>query len=393
VPLHMDGRWVTTWGASQQLTEPSNMPPAPGLKNNTLRQVLHVSLGGKRLRLKFSNVFGDGPISIGSAHIASFMGGSSIAANNERALVFQGSPSVTISPEEEVSCDPFDYDVAPLSDLAVSVYFTEMPAAITGHPGSRCTSYIEPGDAVSALDLPEAVPVVHWYILACMEVWTPPNGAAVAILGDSITDGWGSTTDGNDRWPDVLAWRLQGNPHTAHVAVVNAGIGGNSVLRGGLGPTALSRFARDVLNASGVRWLIVCEGVNDIGTRMPLSGIQAGAQGADGQTAAARDLIAAYEQMIDRARAAGILVYGATLTPFEGHSYSTPESESSRQAVNEWIRTSGRFDSVIDMEAAVRNPRSTASLTPAADSGDHLHLSPAGYRMLAETVDLGLFAR
>jgi lysophospholipase L1-like esterase len=378
-----NGRWVTSWGAPQQLTEPSNMPPEPGLKNSTLRQVIHISLGGKRLRLTFSNAFGDGPVSIGSAHLALSAGGHSIAAATDTALTFEGSPSVAIPAREEVTCDPIDYEVASLSDLAVSIHLTDMPAALTGHPGSRCTSYIEPGNAASAAVLPDAAPVVHWYVLAGMDVWTPQNGAAVVVLGDSITDGRGSTTDGNDRWPDALAGRLQGNPRTAGVAVVNAGIGGNSVVRGGLGPTALSRFARDVLGASGVRWLIVFEGVNDIGD----------ARGSDGQAAAVRDLTAAYGRMIDRARAEGIRVYGATLTPFQGHCYFTQESESSRQAVNEWIRTSGRFDAVIDMDAAVRNPRSPASLLPEADSGDHLHLSPEGYRMLAEVVDLGLFAK
>jgi lysophospholipase L1-like esterase len=256
---------------------------------------------------------------------------------------------------------------------------------VTGHPGSRTTSYLQAGEATSAPDLPAAVRVDHWYYVNGIDVTADRAVGAVAILGDSITDGRGSTTNGNDRWPDNLARRLQARPETARVAVLNHGIGGNRLLRDGLGPNALARLDRDVLAQPGVRWLIVLEGINDIGTRV--------AARAKGEPAAtAEDIVAAYEQIIARAQARGVRVYGATILPFEGASnYFTPDGEADRQKVNHWIRTSGRFDAVIDFDAATRDPQKPERLAPAVDGGDHLHPSAAGYRVMAEAVDLALF--
>jgi lysophospholipase L1-like esterase len=237
--------------------------------------------------------------------------------------------------------------------------------------------------------LADAVLVDHWYFLAGVEVLAPASAGAVVVLGDSITDGRGSTTNGNDRWPDVLARRLQETPATTGVAVLNAGIGGNRLLRDGLGPSALARLDRDVLAQPGARWLIVLEGINDIGTA---SGARA--KGEPGATA--DDIIAAYGQIIDRARAKGLRVYGATIMPFEGFTYAgyyTSEAEADRQRVNGWIRTSGRFDAVIDFDAVTRDPAQPARLSPAVDGGDHLHPSAAGYRIMGEAVDLKLFTR
>ena len=385
-PGEDDARWVGTWASAPQLTEEANLPPAPGLADATLRQVLHVSIGGQKLRVRFSNAYGTAALTLVSAHVARFAGGSAIHAGTGRALAFHGQPSVTIPAGALVVSDPLDLDLPPLSDLAVTVYLRGAPADVTGHPGSRTTSYLQAGNAVAATDLPAAARVDHWYFLSGIEVRAGRSAAAVAILGDSITDGRGSTTNGNDRWPDNLARRLQANPATREVAVLNQGIGGNRLLRDGLGPNVLARLDRDVLAQAGVRWLIVLEGINDIGAR-----VRARERGEPWATA--QDLIAALEQIVVRAHARGIRAYGATILPYEGAtSYFTVDGEADRQAVNAWIRNSGVFDGVIDFDAATRDRERPSRLSPAVDGGDHLHPSAAGYRIMADAVDLGLFA-
>lgn len=373
--------WVGTWGTAPQLTEPSNLPPEPGLSGNTLRQVVHVSLGGSRLRMHFSNAFGTDPVTMEEVHLANAMGGSAIDPSTDHALTFGGRTSVTIPAGETVTSDPFDYPLAPLSDVAITIKFGDTSPAVTGHPGSRTTSYLQAGNAVTAPEMPSAERTDHWYIITGIDV-VAPEAAAVVTLGNSITDGRGSGTNKQNRWPDELARRLQADPQTQQVAVLNMGIGGNCVLRQCLGPSALDRFERDVLGQSGVRWLVILEGVNDIG----------GTQGADAADAVAQDLIAAYQQMVERAHARNILVYGATILPFGGSFYDTPERESARQTVNEWIRTSGVFDAVIDLDAALRDPADPTRLLPEADTGDHLHPNETGHRKIAEAVDLQLFA-
>ncbi|HKG92463.1 MAG TPA: GDSL-type esterase/lipase family protein, partial [Gemmatimonadaceae bacterium] len=318
------GEWVGTWAAAQQLTEPRNLPPEPGLAGSTLRQVVHVSIGGTRLRVRFSNAFGDAPVAITSAHLARSVGGDTIESASERALAFGGKSSVTIPPRGTVVSDPLDYGLAPLANVAVTVRFAETARDVTGHPGSRTTSYLQPGDLVSAPAMPDAARTDHWYVLAGIDVEAGVASAAVVALGNSITDGRGSGTNRQNRWPDNLARRLQADPRTARVAVLNAGIGGNCVLRDCLGPAALARLERDVLDQGGARWLIVLEGVNDIG----------GAQGADSSAVVARGLIAAYQQIIARAHSRGIRAYGATILPFGGSFYASPEHEAARQTVN-----------------------------------------------------------
>jgi lysophospholipase L1-like esterase len=390
-PREGDGRpdaahWVGTWAASPQRTEEVNLPPAPGFADVTLRQIAHVSIGGERLRVRFSNAFGRTALTLRSAHVARAAGGGAIQVPTDGALTFHGRPSTTIPEGALMVSDPLDFDLPPLSDLAVTVHLTGAPADVTGHPGSRTTSYLQAGDAVSAPDLPRAARVDHWYFLDGIDVRADRSAATLAILGDSITDGRGSTTNGNDRWPDDLARRLQSAGGTAAVAVVNHGIGGNRLLRDGLGPNALARLDRDVLAQPGVRWLIVLEGINDIGT-----GAAARAKGEPAATA--EDIIAAYEQIVVRAHAHDIRVYGATILPFEGAAgYFTPEGEADRQEVNRWIRTSGRFDGVIDLDAVTRDPERPSRLSPSVDGGDHLHPSAAGYRVMADAVDLRLFA-
>jgi lysophospholipase L1-like esterase len=286
---------------------------------------------------------------------------------------------VTILPGGQALSDPFEYNLPPLASVVVTISLGQISDRITGHPGSRATSYLQAGDAVSASNLPSAVETTHWYFLTGIDVQAPDASAAVIALGDSITDGRGSTTDANDRWPDYLAARLSTNASTSAVALVNQGIGGNAVVAGGLVPTAMERFERDVLQQPGARWLVLLEGVNDIGLSRDL-GI-------------ATDLIAAYQQFITKAHLCGIRAYAIPVLPFGGSRYSSATHEAARQMVNGWIRISGKFDAVIDVDAAVRDPQNPATLLPRYDSGDHLHLNGAGYRRLADLIDLSLFTR
>jgi lysophospholipase L1-like esterase len=370
--------WVGTWGSSQQLTEPRNLPPLPGLTSNTLRQIVHVSIGGKHLRVRFSNVFGTNPVTMGSVHLALSDGRSAIKTNSDRRLMFQGKSSVTIPAGESVLSDNFDFELPPMSDLAVTIRCDGTSGYVTGHPGSRSTSYLQAGDAVSAGELSSAARMQHWYILSGIDVAAEPSSATIVALGDSITDGRGSGTDRNDRWPDNLARRLQSDRDTANIGVLNEGIGGNCVLRGGLGPTALSRFKRDVLSQSGVRWLIILEGVNDIG--------------GNHDSSVATNLIEAFGKMIELAHAHHIRVYGATILPFGKSFYDSPAHETARETVNNWMRTSGKFDAVIDFDAALRDPQNPSRLLTAVDSGDHLHPNERGYQMMGDAIDLKLFA-
>jgi len=379
--------WVGTWAASQQLTEDANLPPQPGFADTTFRQVVHVSIGGSRLRVRVSNAFGRTALALHEVRIARSAGGGAIQPATQRTVTFRGRSSATIPEGALIVSDALDFDLPPLSDLAVTVYVRGAPADVTGHPGSRTTSYLQAGDAVSTPDLSAAVRVDHWYFLSGVDVLADRSAGAIAILGDSITDGRGSTTNGNDRWPDNLARRLQADKATAQVAVLNHGIGGNRLLRDGLGPNARARIDRDVLVQPGVRWLIVLEGINDIGT-----GSDARAKGEPAATA--EDIIGAYDQIVECAHAHGIRVYGATIMPFEGFGYAnyfTTEGEADRQRVNTWIRTSGAFDAVIDLDKATRDPEHPSRLALAVDGGDHLHPSPAGSRIMADAVDLALF--
>ena len=373
--------WIGTWTTAPQLVEPYNKPPEPGLSGNTLRQVVHVSLGGERLRVKFSNQYGSSPVTMRSVHVAVSKGGGAIDTDTDMALQFDGLPAVTMPPGTGAVSDPISFFLKPGSDVAITVYFGETSPDVTGHPGSRTTSFLLPGNEVSAADFTGSVETDHWYIITGIDVIAPEKAAAVVVLGNSITDGRGSGTNKQNRWPDELARRLRKNPAINHVAVLNQGIGGNCVLRDCLGPAALTRFERDVIEQPGARWLIILEGINDIG--------QAGGEASSSAVAAA--LIAAYGQMIDRAHEAGLCVYGATLLPFGGSFYDSPSHETARKTVNDWIRESGRFDAVIDLEAALSNPGNPSQLLPAADTGDQIHPNETGHRMMAEAVDLTLF--
>ncbi|GII24007.1 SGNH hydrolase [Planosporangium mesophilum] len=393
----MNGHWVNTWVSMPQLTEPGNMPPAPFTRDNlvladaTLRQTIRTSVGGRQLRLRFSNAFGGTALPITAVSVALPVGGragvGAIQPGTSRPVTFNGRSSVLIPVGAQMVSDPLNVDVAPQSNLTVTTYLAEGQASnnITSHPGSRTTSYLLAGNHVGAEDLPGATTTNHWYFLSGLEVWSPSTSSAVVMLGDSLTDGRGSTTNLNNRWPDRLLARLQAHRGTAGVAVLNQAAGGNRVLNDGLGPNALARLDRDVLAQSGVEWLFVFEGVNDIGTA-------AATEAAQKQVAA--DLVAAYEQIVVRAHAQGIRVYGATLLPFGGNTgYDDPAGyrEAARRTVNEWIRNSRRFDAVVDFDVAARDPADPRRLRPSYDDGDHLHLNPVGYQALADAVPDRLF--
>jgi len=386
---HAQTHWVGSWAASQQLPEPHNALAPDDLKDGTLRQIVHLSIGGAELRVHISNRFGTAPLRFASVHIARPVSTSSasIVPETDQALTFSGAPDVTVPAGADYISDPVKYPAAPLSDLAITLRSIEPPANQTGHPGSRTTSYLVHGDLVAAADLPDPRKVDHWYFISGVDVAAPPQAAAVVVLGDSITDGRGSTTNGNNRWPDVLARRLQEGPGK-QLAVLNHGVGGNRLLLDGLGPNALARFDHDVLAQPGVRYLIVLEGVNDLGM-LARTGEVPKAE----HDALVQRITAAYEQMIWRAHAHGIQVFGATIMPFVGAEFyhPGPSTEADHQAVNQWIRTPGHFDAVIDFDKLTRDPEHPDRLLPAFDSGDHLHPSPAGYAAMANAVPLSLF--
>ncbi len=392
-PQRLD--WVNTWTAMPQLTEPSNMPPPPFtqdglvLADATVRQTMRVSVGGRQLRLRFSNAFGGADLPITAVSLALPAGGqagvSAIQPGSSRPVTFQGRPSVRIPVGAQMVSDPLPMDVAPRSNLTVTMYLARGQASnnITSHPGSRTTSHLIAGNHVDAADLPGAAPVNHWYFLSGAE--TRAASTAVVMLGDSLTDGRGSTTNQNNRWPDQLLDRLQSRHDTARIAVLNQAAGGNRVLNDGLGPNVLARLDRDVLAQSGVGVLIVFEGVNDIGTAAATE---------PAQQAVTDELLAAYDQIILRTRAQDIRVYGATLLPFGGNTgYDDPAGlrEQTRQRVNRWIRTTHRFDAIIDFDLATRDPANPRQLRPDFDDGDHLHLNPQGYKALADAVPAHLF--
>lgn len=380
--------WVGTWTASPQGLEPPFVGATPAqFDNQTVRQIVRTSVSGSTLRVRFSNEFGTTPLVIGAARVALQASGAQIVPSTDRVLTFGGRTTVTIPAGAPALSDPVALDVPALSNLVVSIHLPQPTVSRSFHSLGRQTTYISPpGDYTSATVLPVAATTQSWFFLSGITVKAPKRSAAIVTLGDSITDGFASTVDANRRWPNLLAERLQARPQFRHLAVLNHGISGNRTTYDLIGPNALARFDRDVLTAPGARFVIVLEGINNIG--IP------GAFGLSQQVVTADDIIASYQQLIARAKEHGLKIFGGTLTPFEGTifpGYFTPEGEAKRQAVNLWIRTSGAFDGVIDFDKAIRDPARPARMLPAYDSGDHLHPNDAGYQAMANAVDLALF--
>jgi lysophospholipase L1-like esterase len=357
---------VVTWAASADRV-------GDAVPDQSYRLVVHTSAGGRGLRIRLSNVFGEQPVVFGRAYAGVRQAGAAVVPGSNRALSFGGSGSVTVQPGVVVYSDPLSGTVAPQSDLVVSVYVKSAGGTATGHGMAMQTSYVAAGDHV-AEDAATAFTrqIGSWFYLDALVVDARGTGA-VAVLGDSITDGWQSTGDRNNRWPDYLARRLASEPGSNLRGVANEGISGNKVLVDGAGQSALRRLDRDVLTQPGLRTVILLEGVNDI-------------KGASGATA--DDMIAGYRQIIARAHLAGKCVVGATILPFQGWYEWTEAAEAVRQEINSFIRTSGEFDATVDFDTELRSPYDHTRLFPPFDGGDHLHPDDKGMQAMADSVDL-----
>jgi lysophospholipase L1-like esterase len=380
--------WTGSWATSEMPIEAKDALDAAVLRDATLRQTLRLSLGGDRLRITLSNAFGRTPLHLVAVHVARAVtpGRAGIDPATDRTVTFGGRGEVIIPAGAIYISDPVALKVPARADLAISIRFDGPPAGVTGHPGSRTTSYLVPGDHVGDADFAaDAIKVDHWYQIAAVEVETAKPAVIVAALGDSITDGRGSTTNGNDRWTDALSERLLAAGR--RIGVINLGIGGNRLLNDGLGPNVLARLDRDVLVQNGVRVLIVLEGVNDLGTLTQQAPV-----GPAEHAALVDRMIDSYRQIVVRAHQHGIKVIGATITPYGGTDVYHPDAanEADRQAVNAWIRAPGNFDGVADFDAALRDPDRPDRLKPVYDCGDRLHPSPAGFKAMAAAVPLGL---
>ncbi len=357
------------------------IPPAlQTVKNQTVRMIVHSSIGGKQVRVRLSNAIGGSSVNLGAAHIALRAKDSGIVPGSDRVLTFGGRGTATLYQGQVLVSDPVTLDVAPLGDLAVSLYFPGDTGTPTSHTFGLHTTYIsKEGDFTGQASIVDAKTTQSYYWLAGIDVLAPSNAAMLVTFGDSITDGDQSTPDTNGMWPAVLAARLQANKATAGIGVVNAGIAGNRVLGEG---GALARIDHDVINQPGAKWIMLLEGINDIsgGTRANSSPMLT-----------SDDLIAAYRQMIATAHLHGLKIIGCTITPYGGSSAYTDAGEAVRKAVNDWIRHPGNFDAFVDFDAAVRDPNNPKQFRPEADSPDMLHPGDSGYKLMGQSIDLSLF--
>jgi lysophospholipase L1-like esterase len=370
--------WVGTWAAAPMACPVRSGEPSAG--DSTYRNVMRVSIGGKALRVVLTNEFGNGDLTVGAAHVALDAGDGSMKRGTDHALTFGGHSSVTIPANGLMVSDEVPMSVAPLSTLSVAVYVTDQEiAARTCHALGMSTNYVNKGDTTSIGAAKSARTVDSWNFVKGIDVIADKNSFAVVAFGDSITDGYGSTKDTNRRWPDVLAERLQKNPKTSEISVLNQGISGNRILRNQLGPNAISRFDRDVLAQSGAKYLIILEGINDVKWDDPT------------QLASADELIVGISQLITRAHSHGLTVFVGTLTPYGGNEEFTEKGEAARMALNNWIRTSGVPDGVIDFDQLTRDTSKPGAFDPRYDSGDHLHPGDAGYKAMGDAIDVTLF--
>jgi lysophospholipase L1-like esterase len=389
---HVAKHWVGSWATSVQIPESQNSLTSDDLTNATVRQIVHLSIGGDVLRVHLSNAFGTSALHLIAVHIARPLSpaSSTVDLSTDVPLTFFGSSDVLIPPGAQYISDPVDFKAKPLSDIAISFYLELPPVQQTGHPGSRATTYISHGNLVSQTELSGAKTVDHWYTISGIDVVAPRKSFSIAVLGDSITDGHAATTNGNDRWTDVLAARLQATSATHFIGVLNHGIGGNHLLTDGLGPNALARFDRDILAQTSVRYLIVLEGINDLGSLARMR-----SSTADQHATLVRRIIASYQQIIERSHQLGLKVIGATILPDGGSDYYHPSDidDADRREVNQWILGAGHFDVAIDLDKLMADPRNPTHLLPGYDSGDHLHPSPAGYSVMGKAFPASLFTK
>jgi lysophospholipase L1-like esterase len=404
--------WVTTWVAAPQQPRGGGPPPAaqpaatPGgqrgqagpagpavaapptaFNDQTIRMIVHTSLGGRRARVTLSNAYGNTPLKIGTVHVALRSKESAIVPASDRTLMFNGKPAVTIPQGAQMISDPVDLEIPQLGDVAVSVYIPEESGQLTTHATGLHTTYIAKGNVAANPALNDATTTRSYYWISAIDVMAPADAGAIVAFGDSITDGATSTNDADRSWPSAFAARILTTAGTPKMAVLNQGISGNRLLADGAGVNALARFDRDVLGISGVRWVMILEGINDIGQTTSARG-----NAPPPNPVTADELIGSIKQMIERAHAHGIKVAGCTLTPYEGAGYYSEKGEEVRQAVNRWIRTGGAFDAVVDFEKATQDPANPKTFTPAFNNGDHLHPNDGGYKAMADAIDLKIFS-
>jgi len=382
--------WVTTWATAQQLVpqpplpEPGSKVPAT-LKNQTVRMVARTSLGGRRVRIQVSNAVGSKPLVIGNAHIALRDKAAAIVPMSDRALTFGGRSTITVPPGALIVSDPADLAVPKLTDLAISLYLPQDTGTPSIHPIGLHTNYVVEGNVTGKTSLDASATTTAYLWLSSVDVLAPANTGAIVAFGDSITDGFKTTIDKDQAWPTLLAKRLAATKSTEMLGVLNLGIAGNRVLRDGAGVSALARFDRDVLSRAGVRWMTLLEGINDITfSALPVFSTE---------VVTAEDLIGGYRQLIERAHMHGIKVAGATIMPVGGVSTYRESGEAVRQAVNQWIRSSGAFDAVIDFDALMRDPEDSKRLRPEFDPGDHVHPDDKGNERMAQAIDLAIFVK
>ncbi len=397
--------WIATWGTAQQLLQtgptaprpPQNPPPPVNLaipqswqtvNNQTVRMIVRASVGGRSVRIRLVNAFGGSPLQIGAAHIALRNKDAAIISASDRALTFNGRASVTIPSGAVIWSDPVEFKVAPLAELAVSLFLLKESATSTHLFGEHTAYLSKEGDFSGSAEIADAATSLSYYWLAGVDVLAPANAATIIAFGDSITDGHGSMPNTDHTWPGYFAKRLQSDKRTANLGIVNVGISGNQVLRNGGGMlgglSALTRLERDVLMQPGVKFVMLMEGINDISSRTRTDEADA--------KIVAEDLIAGYKQIIEQAHARGLKIIGCTLTPFDGSRAFTEKGEAARIIVNQWIRTSGAFDAVVDFDAATRDTNNPKRMREAFHAGDWLHPGDAGYEAMANAIDLAIFA-
>lgn len=376
--------WLSSWAAAEMLLDTKDALPSG--QDLTLRQLVRVTEGGTAIRLRISNAFGNGPLEIDGVHVARAISpaSSEIDTASDRAVTFNGARALSIPPGAQYLSDPIPTATPAFTTLAVSMHFSDVPKGQTGHPGSRATSYFAPGNQLAGASLRKARTIDRWYYLDGVDVTPAASLAAIAVVGDSIVDGHGVVSNTNTRWTDYLASRTKGR-----LAVLNVGMGSNCLFRSCVGQSVPSRFDRDVLSRNGVKYVLILEGVNDLGTltlNSPAS--------PEAHRALVKNMIDALAQVTRRARERGIKVIGATIMPYGASGYYHPDAanDADRAAVNAWIRASGHVDAVVDFDALMRDPAQPNRLKKIFDSGDGLHPSPEGYRFMGTVIPLSLFA-